>query len=76
METSDIRQRTQEFKEQAQETGQQLKDKAQDWAQKASSTARDFGNQAQDYMSDNPWSTAALIGVFAFALGYLLGSRR
>ncbi len=86
METNDIseqaRTKARELKEsgrqaaeQARQTGRELKNTAQDWTDEAAATTRELGRQADSYVRENPWPTAVIVGLFAFTLGYLLGSR-
>ncbi len=64
-----------EAKEQAQQTGSELKAAAGEWSQQAADKAGDFGREAESYMRENPWPTAVMVGLFAFGIGYLMGTR-
>ncbi len=64
-----------QFGYQTQQAGRELKEAGQDWAEQAMDKGRDLGRKAESYMREDIWPTVTLVGIFAFALGYLVGSR-
>ncbi len=72
MNTTDIKEKSEEFAEQAQD----WKDKAQEWQQSAMDSARNAARATDDYVRENVWSTVALAVLAGCALGFLLGRSR
>ena len=58
-----------------QETSRQVRDRARDLSNRAGAKVRDFSVAADDYLHEYPWSTVAMVAVFAGVIGFLLGRR-
>ncbi len=71
----ELRESGREAVEQARQTGHELKDRAQAWTNEAAASTRELGRKAESYVRENPWPAAVIVGLFAFSLGYLMGSR-
>lgn len=72
MNTTDIKDRTEELEEQA----RSWKETAQEWQQTALETARNAAQSTDQYVRENVWSTIALAALTGCALGFLLGRSR
>ena len=72
MNTTDIKEKTEEFAEQAQD----WKERAQQWQQTAVDNARNAARATDDYVRENVWSTVAMAVLAGCALGFLLGRSR
>jgi ElaB/YqjD/DUF883 family membrane-anchored ribosome-binding protein len=72
MNTTDIKEKTEEFAEQAQD----WKEKAQEWQQSAVDNARNAARATDDYVRENVWTTVAMAVLAGCALGFLLGRSR
>lgn len=72
MNTSDIKDKTEELAEQA----RGWKESAEEWRQAAVQTARNAARATDDYVRENVWSTVALAVLAGCALGFLLGRSR
>jgi ElaB/YqjD/DUF883 family membrane-anchored ribosome-binding protein len=72
MNTSDIKDKTEELEEQA----RSWKESAQEWQQTAMETARNAAQATDQYVRENVWSTVALAVLAGCALGFLLGRSR
>ena len=69
MNTSDIKDRTEELEEQA----RSWKETAQEWQQTALESARNAAQTTDQYVRENVWSTIALAVLAGCALGFFLG---
>ncbi len=67
---------TKEMIEQTEQSYPNIKEKAGALAEKAKSTARDAGARADLYLHEYAWTTLAVVGLFAFGIGLLLGRQR
>jgi len=72
MNTSDIKEKTDELADQA----RSWKESAQEWRQTARETARNAAQATDEYVRENVWSTVALAVLAGCALGFLLGRSR
>jgi ElaB/YqjD/DUF883 family membrane-anchored ribosome-binding protein len=65
----------QEAGNKVEETTRNLKEKTRDLAGRAKSKVSDMGAAADLYLHEYPWSTVAMVAVFAGVIGFLLGRR-
>ena len=72
MNTTDIKEKTEEFEEQA----RNWKETAEQWQQCAMDSARNAAQATDQYVRENVWSTIALAVLAGCALGFLLGRSR
>jgi ElaB/YqjD/DUF883 family membrane-anchored ribosome-binding protein len=72
MNTTDIKDRTDELEEQA----RSWKETAQEWHQAALESARTTAQATDNYVRENVWSSIALAVLAGCALGFLLGRSR
>lgn len=72
MNTTDIKEKSEEFAEQA----QNWKETAQQWQKTAMDTARNAAQATDDYVRENVWTTVTLAVLAGCALGFLLGRSR
>jgi ElaB/YqjD/DUF883 family membrane-anchored ribosome-binding protein len=72
MNTTDIKDRTDELEEQA----RSWKETAQEWQQAALESARTTAQATDNYVRENVWSSIALAVLAGCALGFLLGRSR
>ena len=69
MNTTDIKDSTEELAEQA----RNWKETAQEWQQTAMESARNAAQATDSYVRENVWSSIALAVLTGWALGFLLG---
>jgi ElaB/YqjD/DUF883 family membrane-anchored ribosome-binding protein len=72
MNTTDIKEKAEEFEEQA----GNWKETAQEWQQCAMDNARNAAQATDQYVRENVWSSIALAVLAGCALGFLLGRSR
>lgn len=72
MNTSDIKDKTEELEEQV----RGWKETAQEWQQTAMESARNAASATDDYVRENVWSSIALAVLAGCTLGFLLGRSR
>lgn len=72
MNTTDIKEKTEEFGEQA----KNWKESAQQWQQCAMENARSAAQATDQYVRENVWSSIAMAVLAGCALGFLLGRSR
>ena len=72
MNTSDIKDKTEELAEQA----RSWQETAQEWQQTAKETARNAAQATDLYVRENVWSTIALAVLAGCAMGFLLSRSR
>jgi ElaB/YqjD/DUF883 family membrane-anchored ribosome-binding protein len=68
----DLSEQGQEWKEQAQEKLGELKSRAQEYQQRLSETARNTGRVIDEYVHENTWMTVAGVALLGCAIGFLL----
>jgi ElaB/YqjD/DUF883 family membrane-anchored ribosome-binding protein len=76
MDTSDMTQKAQDWKESAEETAEELQDRARDWKQRASESARNASQKVDSYVRENTWASIATIALVSCTIGFLLGRSR
>jgi ElaB/YqjD/DUF883 family membrane-anchored ribosome-binding protein len=76
METREIKDKAQDWKQDAEETAQDLQDKAQQWKQAATDKMKDTGQAIHEYVHDNTWTSIATVAVLGCVIGFLLGRGR
>jgi ElaB/YqjD/DUF883 family membrane-anchored ribosome-binding protein len=72
MNTTDIKDKTDELAKEAQD----WKEIAQQWQQAAAERARNAAQATDDYVRENVWTTVAVAVLAGCALGFLLGRSR
>jgi ElaB/YqjD/DUF883 family membrane-anchored ribosome-binding protein len=72
MNTSDIKEKSEELVEQL----QNWKETAREWQQSAVESARNAAQATNQYVRENVWSTIALAVLAGCALGFVLGRTR
>ena len=76
MSADKIKEKAQDFQDEAAETAQTLKDRALEWQRTATDGVVTFAKSTDTYVHDNPWPAIGMTALFAFALGLLMGTRR
>ena len=76
METKHIREKSQEWQEQADKTVQGVREKAQEWQRKATENARRAAQAADGYVHENPWTVIASVAFASLLLGFFLARSR
>jgi ElaB/YqjD/DUF883 family membrane-anchored ribosome-binding protein len=76
MNTDIIKERTEDFQEQAEEAVRSFRDKADGWREAATEGAVNFAKSTDTYFRENPWTMMGVVAAVAFTLGLVVGSRR
>ena len=76
MDTSEMKQQAQDWKESAQDTAEDFQNRFNDWKQRASDTARKSGQAIDSYVRENTWMSIAGIALVSCTIGFLLGRSR
>ena len=76
MDTREMTEKAQGWKEQAQEQAQNLGAKARRWQRSASDSIRTSGEAVHGYVHENAWTSIAIASVVGLVLGLLLSRSR
>lgn len=76
MSADKIKEKVEDFQDQAEETAQTMKARALEWQRTATDGVVTFAKSTDAYVHESPWPAIGMTALFAFALGLLLGTRR